>query len=260
MTGRRSLVSLSGSLALHALVVMAALVLVARESLPGAVIVELGEVTQVADAASPPGPAGVKSPPARVVQRAPRRASQSASGSPAERVPEPEPVSQSEPSPAPPARERSQPGAPIEAEVTGPERTDGGSIRESVGGGIPRGGPLAMLTPSSGLAALGPGGGGEGRMPGEFGPYLARFRQRLQEALGYPPAARRRGLGGTVQLEVEILPTGKVASVVVLSSSSHPVLDEAALDAVRRLSPGPFPPGAPSRPLRVRLPVVFELK
>lgn len=97
-------------------------------------------------------------------------------------------------------------------------------------------------------------------IPAEFGPYLGRFRQRIQEALYYPPTARRRGLGGTVQLEIDLLPTGKVASVVIRSSSSHEVLDEAALDTVRRLSPDPFPPGLPSRPLRIRLPIVFELR
>jgi len=108
-------------------------------------------------------------------------------------------------------------------------------------------------------AAVGSGGGNAG-IPAEFAPYLGRFRQRVQEALSYPPTARRRGLGGTVQLEIDLLPTGKVASVVILSSSSHAVLDEAALDTLRRLSPDPFPAGLPSRLLRIRLPIVFELR
>ena len=138
---------------------------------------------------------------------------------------------------------------------------------EAIGHGIPGGGPLAMLAPSgrggegvaASVSASGPGGG-EGGIPAEFGPYLVRFRQRIQEALNYPPTARRRGLGGTVQLEIDLLPTGKVASVVILSSSSHAVLDEAALDTLRRLSPDPFPAGLPSRLLRIRLPIVFELR
>lgn len=103
-------------------------------------------------------------------------------------------------------------------------------------------------------------GGGEAAIAAEFGPYLAAFRQRIQEGLEYPPAARRRGLGGMVQLEVELLPTGKVASVVVRSSSSHAILDQAAVDTVSQLPPVPFPPGVPPRPLKVRLPIVFELK
>jgi protein TonB len=111
------------------------------------------------------------------------------------------------------------------------------------------------------LAPTGRGGeGGDGGIPSEFGPYLVRLRQRIQEALNYPTTARRRGLAGTVQLEIDLLPSGKVASVIVRSSSSHAVLDEAALDTVRRLSPDPFPPGLQSRPLRIRLPIVFELQ
>ncbi|MEK6665307.1 MAG: energy transducer TonB [candidate division NC10 bacterium] len=89
---------------------------------------------------------------------------------------------------------------------------------------------------------------------------MAAFRQRIQESLNYPLVARRRGLGGIVQLEVELLPSGKVASVTVRNSSSHAVLDQAALETVSQLQPAPFPPGVPPRPLRVRVPIVFELK
>ncbi|MBI4591774.1 MAG: energy transducer TonB [Candidatus Rokubacteria bacterium] len=149
--------------------------------------------------------------------------------------------------------------------VDGP---DGRQARESEGGGIAASGPMATLAPSAreggqgvaeGLVGAVPSGG-EGGIQAEFGPYLAGFRRRIQESLHYPPAARRRGLGGTVQLEIELLPTGKVASVVVRSSSSHAILDEAALDSVTRLSPVPFPPGLAPRPLKVRLPIVFELQ
>jgi outer membrane biosynthesis protein TonB len=38
------------------------------------------------------------------------------------------------------------------------------------------------------------------------------------------------------------------------------VLDAAAVDAVRGLRPQPFPAALPSLTLRVRLPVVFELR
>lgn len=116
-----------------------------------------------------------------------------------------------------------------------------------------------MLVPGGRSGGEG-AGGGEAGIPAEFGPYLAAFRQRIQEALDYPVAARRRGVGGTVQLEVELLPTGKVASVVVRSSSSHAILDQTARDTVSQLRPVPFPPGVPPRPLKVRLPIVFELK
>jgi len=94
----------------------------------------------------------------------------------------------------------------------------------------------------------------------EYGPYLALLRQRIHQALGYPPAARRRGLAGTVHMEIVIQPDGAVSQVSVLRSSSHQILDEAAVNTIRSLPPLPFPTDLLPRTLRVRLPVVFELR
>jgi len=46
----------------------------------------------------------------------------------------------------------------------------------------------------------------------------------------------------------------------VIASSSHEVLDRAALDAARAVLRVPFPGDVRPRALRVRLPVVFELR
>ena len=109
--------------------------------------------------------------------------------------------------------------------------------------------------------ALAPTTGSLGGEPGsEYGGYLAHVRRRIQESLQYPLAARRRGLKGTVHLEILIKPNGAISAVSVTSSSSHRLLDEAALEAVRSLAPQPFPAGLMPRPLRVRLPVVFDLQ
>jgi periplasmic protein TonB len=97
-------------------------------------------------------------------------------------------------------------------------------------------------------------------VPAEFGPYLAGFRQRIQELVVYPLSARRRGLAGKVEVEVVLEPTGRVRAVVVVASSSHAMLDDAALDAVRSLPPVPLPENLPRRPIRVRLPIVFDLR
>lgn len=107
------------------------------------------------------------------------------------------------------------------------------------------------------LAVPGPGQLGLGA---EYGSYLARLRHRIQEALRYPPAARRRNLTGTVHMEIVILSNGAIGQVSVLQSSSHRTLDEAAVEAVRSLPPLPFPDELPPRTLRVRLPVVFDLR
>ena len=129
---------------------------------------------------------------------------------------------------------------------TGPP-TRGDADRGSGGG---PGAPLALATP---------GTGGPGAAP-EYGPYLRQFRQRVQERLIYPLAARRQGLGGTVELHVWLEATGRVRDVQVARSSSHSVLDDAAVETISRLGPVPFPESLPRRPLLVRIPLVYELR
>lgn len=108
--------------------------------------------------------------------------------------------------------------------------------------------------------ALGTSGPGSGSIPAEYGPYLQRFRQHVQEALVYPFAARRQGLRGSVELDVWLDPTGRVRDVKVARSSSHGLLDDAALETVRHLEPLPFPGSLPRRALLIRLPLVFDLR
>lgn len=257
----RSFLSLAGSLALHGLAVLGLFWLASRAPVPAALIVELEDAIRVGDASALPGASAPSLPP-QVARRRPP-APRTAPPSLAERLSEPAPAVRSEPSPGPPAALAETPILPrTVSQPSGSQPGSGESVSEADGGGIPGGGPLAMLAPSRGRgegSAEGVGGGERG-VPAGFGPYLVRLRQRIQEALSYPAMARRRGLTGTVQLEIDLLPSGKVASVFVRSSSAHDVLDEAALETVRRITPDPFPPGLPSRPLRVRLPIVFELR
>lgn len=75
----------------------------------------------------------------------------------------------------------------------------------------------------------------------------------------YPPRAVRGGIEGRVLLTVEVLPSGQIADVAVEETSGHPMLDRAALEAVRRWR---FTPalrlGVPVR-ARVLVPVAFSL-
>lgn len=50
----------------------------------------------------------------------------------------------------------------------------------------------------------------------------------------YPPESRRRGEQGTVRLLLQVDAEGRVAGAAILGSSGHPLLDQAALAAVRR--------------------------
>ena len=135
-----------------------------------------------------------------------------------------------------------------EAGTAAPSGSWGGE-GAALGPGAREGSVLALAVPRDG------GGGGA-----EYEEHLALLRRRVQESLTYPAAARRRGLTGTVQVELEIQPTGVIAQVALAVSSSHRVLDEAALEAVRGIGRLPFPPNVRPRVLRVRLSVVFDLQ
>ena len=109
------------------------------------------------------------------------------------------------------------------------------------------------------MAALGPGDGGGG-LGLEYAGYLGLIRRRIQDALEYPLAARRRGATGTVVIEISVDAAGAIRGVTVVGSSSHALLDAAVLEAVRGVGRTPFPPGLRPRPLRAHLPIVFELQ
>jgi protein TonB len=94
----------------------------------------------------------------------------------------------------------------------------------------------------------------------EYESYLRGLWRSIVEVAAYPQAARRRELTGTVLVELILHPTGRIEEVKVVGSSSHRVLDNAALEAVRAVRALPFPAHLPRRVLRVEFPIVFELQ
>jgi protein TonB len=218
--------------------------------------------------------AGPALPPARASAR-PEPLAPVASGGPAS-APAPPPVAPAVP-PAPPAlaiapepvAEPATTPAPAPAAVPpAPSASSAVSASDSGSGAVGGGGAQTRGDgdrgsgggPGASLALVTPGAGGSGAAPPEYGAYLQQFRQRVQENLVYPLAARRQGLGGTVELHVWLEATGRVRDVQVARSSSHRVLDDAAVEAIRRLGPVPFPESLPRRPLLVRIPLVYELR
>ncbi len=74
--------------------------------------------------------------------------------------------------------------------------------------------------------------------------YLHSWRRKIETIgnLNYPQEARRRKLYGDLRLMVSVLPNGALNEVVLLQSSGHPVLDDAAIRIVRLAAPfAPFP-------------------
>ncbi len=278
MKRRRPLATLLASLALHGGVLLAVLVFVSRESEPGALFIDLTEWAEPrtggAGGAAAPPPAARRASAGALALSTPR-----ALGAP-ERSRQPEPPAAAATAVAaarpvepglPPAAATDAPApAPSPTVTTAePRRSDAtitGAARAAppgaggADGALLQGGGVGSAPDVSRGFALATPGAGPGGPGAEYGPYLGRLRQRIQGSLTYPLAARRRGLAGTVSLEITIRPDGTFSVVSVAGSSSHAVLDGAALETVKSLAPEPFPSDVPPRILRVRLPVVFALE
>ena len=103
--------------------------------------------------------------------------------------------------------------------------------------------------------------------PGEDGVYeRAEVPPRLEGGLGefnrrleYPVEARRKGIEGQVLVGFVVGETGGVRDVRVLRPV-HPLLDEAAVEAVRRSRFAPGTVGGEPVPVRFALPVTFRLR
>jgi protein TonB len=231
-------------------------------------------VDLVEEAGAPGSPAAASSAAPAAPRPAPAAPAPSKASAPVPAAPLTEPAAPPalaiapEPVAAPPAASAPAPPADSSATSTPPEgrgQASEGAVASGagVGSGTPTRGDAERGSgggPGSSLALATPGTGGSGALPPEYGPYLQRFRQRVQESLIYPLAARRQGLGGTVELHVWLEATGRVRDVQVAHSSSHAVLDDAAVETIRRLGPVPFPESLPRRALLIRIPLVYELR
>jgi TonB family protein len=82
---------------------------------------------------------------------------------------------------------------------------------------------------------------------------LAVIREKIQNALEYPPLARLLETDGDALIRFEIDPSGNAHNIRVVQSSGHERLDISAVRAVETASPLPWVYG----PLEV--PVHFEL-
>ncbi|OZC02578.1 hypothetical protein BSZ36_06050 [Rubricoccus marinus] len=78
-------------------------------------------------------------------------------------------------------------------------------------------------------------------MTAEDHPILAPWTQDLIRSTGYPEFARRAQVEGLVRLNVRVNPSGRADSLSVLHPTPHPILVDAAKEAVQkmRFAPGP---------------------
>jgi protein TonB len=98
-----------------------------------------------------------------------------------------------------------------------PESDSSGAARESVAAEAVAAHPARELPEAAGTPAL----------------TRQAVHYRDNPAPPYPGPARRRGHEGTVYLAVEVLAGGTTGRIRVERSSGHPILDDAALQAVR---------------------------
>ena len=97
----------------------------------------------------------------------------------------------------------------------------------------------------------------ESRFLAIYGQSISREIRRYQK---YPPLAQRRHWEGAVEVLLQIGANGKVTGITLGKSSGYAILDEEALDMVRRASPLPeASPDLRGRALVVSVPIVFRL-
>ncbi|KQY44211.1 energy transducer TonB [Rhizobium sp. Root483D2] len=77
--------------------------------------------------------------------------------------------------------------------------------------------------------------------------YKGKVRSRVQRYFRFPRSADRAGLGGTVTVSFTVSTGGGVSGVRIVKGSGSPVLDEAAINAVRKAEPFPKIPEAANR-------------
>lgn len=125
-----------------------------------------------------------------------------------------------------------------------------------VGGGNGFGNGGAVYGNGAGSGAG--GGSGKGR-EAQRANYLAEhfsyIKKIIHEKLVYPPKARREGWTGKVRVSFVILENGNVSDIRVLAGSGHELLDQNAVETIKKAAPFPRPPIR----AELRMPIIYRL-
>lgn len=122
-----------------------------------------------------------------------------------------------------------------------PPSAPGRSLREQ----LAQLGRRALLTPVPGPYDAGREGEGSGReatvtlesRAHEYAAYLEQVQRRIEQEWRYPLLAQERGLTGKLVIEFAIRQDGRLGRLRLADSSGISILDDAALQAVRRAAP-----------------------
>jgi protein TonB len=91
--------------------------------------------------------------------------------------------------------------------------------------------------------------------------YLAGLRQAIAKKRRYPTSARRTGKTGVATVEFVLDRNGRISGSSLGRSSGSSVLDQAAVDTLRRLARyKPIPEALGRTRWRLRVPIRFALE
>lgn len=71
--------------------------------------------------------------------------------------------------------------------------------------------------------------------------YVGLIQQKINSCLIYPQEAQAKGWEGIVKVKVTLAPDGRIKEIDIAESSGYPLLDAAAILAIKDASPYPFP-------------------
>jgi len=119
----------------------------------------------------------------------------------------------------------------------------------------------ATLAGGSGGSAKGGGNRGHGQNKALEKEYLAGLRQAIAKKRRYPTSARRTGKTGVATVEFVLDRNGRISGSSLGRSSGSSVLDQAAVDTLRRLARyKPIPEALGRTRWRLRVPIRFALE
>ena len=135
----------------------------------------------------------------------------------------------------------------------------GGTGWSGIGKGTGIGRPGGSGSAGSGFVGTGKGSaGGRGRGRGDSGTGSPRYAQNPKPP--YPQEARDKGYQGRVLLEVEVLANGKVGDIFVKQSSGYDLLDQCALETVKKWTFIPAMKGNVPITMGANIPITFQIK
>jgi len=89
--------------------------------------------------------------------------------------------------------------------------------------------------------------------------YVKAIQAKILKAIYYPRQAKDAGWEGNVSLSLNVNSNGNLKDIKISQSSGYKILDDAALEVARALSPyPPFPPQIESQELWVEVPIVYK--